>query len=67
MVFGLAIGLATPPVGSCLYVGAAIAGIGVEKFTKDLIPFIIAMILVLILIAFIPPLVTFVPEVMLRK
>jgi len=67
MVFGLAIGLATPPVGSCLFVGAAISGIGVEKFTKDLIPFIIAMLVVLILIAFIPPLVTFVPEVMLRK
>jgi tripartite ATP-independent transporter DctM subunit len=67
MVFGLAIGLATPPVGSCLYVGAAISGIGVEKFTKDLIPFIIAMFVVLLVIAFIPPLVTFVPEVMLRK
>lgn len=67
MVFGLAIGLATPPVGSCLFVGAAISGIGVEKFTKDLIPFILAMILVLILIAFVPALVTFVPEVMLRK
>jgi tripartite ATP-independent transporter DctM subunit len=67
MVFGLAIGLATPPVGSCLFVGAAISGIGVEKFTKDLIPFILAMILVLILIAFVPVLVTFVPEVMLRK
>lgn len=67
MVFGLAIGLATPPVGSCLYVGAAISGIGVEKFTKDLIPFIIAMLAVLVVIAFIPPLVTFVPEVMLRK
>jgi tripartite ATP-independent transporter DctM subunit len=67
MVFGLAIGLATPPVGSCLFVGAAISGIGVEKFTKDLIPFIIAMFVVLVIIAFIPPLVTFIPEVMLRK
>jgi TRAP-type transport system large permease protein len=67
MVFGLAIGLATPPVGSCLFVGAAISGIGVEKFTRDLIPFILAMILVLILIAFVPALVTFVPEVVLRK
>ena len=44
MVFGFAIGLATPPVGSCLYVGAAIAGIGVDKFARDLIPFILAMI-----------------------
>lgn len=67
MVFGMAIGLATPPVGSCLYVGAAIAGIGVEKFTRDLIPFVIAMGVILLLIAFVPPLVTYVPDVMLRK
>lgn len=66
MVFGFVIGLITPPVGSCLYVGAAISGLRVDEFVKDLIPFIIAITIVLLLIAFIPPLVTFVPDVLFK-
>lgn len=66
MVFGFVIGLITPPVGSCLYVGAAISGLRVEEFVKDLIPFIIAISIVLLLVAFIPPLVTFVPNLLFK-
>ncbi|ORC36886.1 hypothetical protein B4O97_04480 [Marispirochaeta aestuarii] len=64
MVFGFVIGLITPPVGSCLYVGAAISGLRVEQFLRDLIPFIIAISLVLVLIAFFPPVVEFVPNLL---
>lgn len=64
MVFGFVIGLITPPVGSCLYVGAAISGLRIEEFLKDLIPFIIAISLVLVLIAFVPSLVEFVPNLL---
>jgi tripartite ATP-independent transporter DctM subunit len=67
MVFGLAIGLATPPVGSCLFIGSAISGIGVEKFTKELIPFVASMIVILVLIAYVPWLVTYIPEITLGK
>jgi tripartite ATP-independent transporter DctM subunit len=66
MVFGFVIGLITPPVGSCLYVGAAISGLRVEQFVKDLVPFIIAISLVLVLIAFFPPIVEFVPGLMFK-
>jgi tripartite ATP-independent transporter DctM subunit len=66
MVFGFVIGLITPPVGSCLYVGAAISGLRVEQFVKDLVPFIIAISLVLVLIAFVPPIVEFVPGLMFK-
>jgi tripartite ATP-independent transporter DctM subunit len=61
MVFGFVIGLITPPVGSVLYVGAAISGMKVEEFTRDLVPFITAITVILFLLAFVPPLVTFVP------
>ncbi len=64
MVFGFVIGLITPPVGSCLYVGAAISGLRVEQFLKDLIPFIIAISIILVLIAFVPPLVEFIPNLL---
>jgi tripartite ATP-independent transporter DctM subunit len=61
MVFGFVIGLITPPVGSCLYVGAAISGLRVEQFVRDLLPFIVAIALVLVLIAFAPFVVEYLP------
>ncbi|MFI5339588.1 MAG: TRAP transporter large permease [Candidatus Methylomirabilales bacterium] len=67
MVFGLAIGLATPPVGSCLYVGAAISGLRIDEFTLDMIPYILAMTIILFVIAYIPSLVLFIPSLMLRR
>ena len=66
MVFGFAIGLITPPVGSCLYVAAAVSGLRVEEFVKDLIPFIVMITLILVLIAFVPSLVTFIPNLLLN-
>ena len=66
MVFGFALGLATPPVGSCLYVGSAISGLPVDKFAKDLVPFVIAIIVVLFLIAYFPPIVTFLPSLFMK-
>lgn len=66
MVFGFVIGLITPPVGSCLYVGAAISRMRVEQFVMDLIPFIVSIVVVLVLIAFVPALVEFVPGLLFR-
>ncbi|MDR1933370.1 MAG: TRAP transporter large permease [Spirochaetales bacterium] len=66
MIFGFVIGLITPPVGSVLYVGSAISGMKVEEFVKDLIPFISAIIAILILLAFVPPLVTFIPNLLFQ-
>ena len=67
MVFGLTIGLATPPVGSCLYVGAAISGLRIDEFARDLIPYILAMTVILFVIAYVPSLVTFIPNFALQK
>jgi len=66
MVFGLVIGLVTPPVGSCLYVGSAISGLQINQFIPDLVPFVLAIVFVLILIMYVPELVTFVPNFLLR-
>jgi len=67
MVFGMTIGLATPPVGSCLYVGAAISGLRIDEFTLDMIPYIVAMTIILFVIAYIPSLVLLIPNLMLRR
>ena len=54
MVLNLTIGLITPPVGICLYVGSAIAQISVEKVIRATLPFVVVLILVLILITYVP-------------
>ena len=54
MMLNLGIGLVTPPVGSVLFVGAAIGKIPVEKTIKTIWPFYIALVLALLLITYIP-------------
>jgi len=66
MVFGLVIGLITPPVGSCLYVGSAISGLQISEFFMDEVRFLCAIIFVLVLLMYIPELVTFLPNLLLR-
>ncbi len=67
MVFAAAMGLASPPCGSCLWVGAAIGDIQVERFTWELMPFLAAMTVILILIAYVPEVVTWLPAWLLGK
>jgi TRAP-type C4-dicarboxylate transport system, large permease component len=61
MVTNLAIGLVTPPVGSCLYLTVGFAGCSVTKIIRASFPFLAAQILVLLLITYLPPLVTWLP------
>ena len=62
MVFNLMIGVATPPVGVCLFVMSHISGLNVEILMVKIIPFLIPMILILLLITYWPELVLFLPE-----
>lgn len=64
IVFNLAIGTITPPVGSGLYVGASVGQVKVEDVIKPLIPFYIAIIFVLLLITYIPELTLFLPRLL---
>ncbi|MGH1433178.1 MAG: TRAP transporter large permease [Lewinella sp.] len=52
MVLNLCIGLCTPPVGTILFVGAGVAKISVSKVIKPLMPFLLAMILMLMVVTF---------------
>jgi len=54
MIVNLGIGLVTPPVGINLYVAANIAGTRMDLIIKRLWPFLLAMIVVLIVITYIP-------------
>lgn len=56
MMLNLGIGLVTPPVGSVLFVGAAVGGLPVEKAVKTIWPFYLALVASLMLITYIPAL-----------
>lgn len=58
----MAIGLITPPVGINLYVGCNIAGITVEELCKKIIPFVLAGIVALIIITYIPQITMVLPN-----
>jgi len=54
MVTNLALGLITPPVGACLYIGSVVSGVRVEHLIRDLIPFYLVLAIALIVIIFLP-------------
>lgn len=62
LVFNLCIGLCTPPVGTVLFVGCAIAGTSISNVLKPLLPLFIAMIVALLLVTFIPAISMFLPK-----
>ena len=64
MCFNLCIGLVTPPVGLCLLICNQIAETNLMKALKAMMPMLIISIVVLMLITYISPLVTWLPSVL---
>lgn len=64
MTVNLAIGLFTPPVGLNLYVASGISGASLASMSRAVIPFVIASIIVLLLITYVPVLTTFLPDLL---
>ncbi len=63
-VIASAIGHVTPPVGLCLFLGMAISGLPMDKLVKPLMPFLAAIVVVLLIVAFVPETVLFVPRLL---
>jgi tripartite ATP-independent transporter DctM subunit len=64
MMLNLGIGLVTPPVGSVLFVGAAVGGIRIEQAVASIWPFYLALVAALLAITFVPQLSLWLPGVM---
>jgi C4-dicarboxylate transporter DctM subunit len=67
MVLNLVIGLTTPPLGVCLFISSGIAGISLERISRAMIPFLLAAIVVLLLITYIPSLSMWIPHLYLQR
>jgi len=66
MMVNLGIGLLTPPVGGVLFVGSAVARLPIEKVVKAMMPFFIALLLVLGMVTYIPALSLWLPNLLLK-
>ncbi|MEW6660947.1 MAG: TRAP transporter large permease [Bacillota bacterium] len=63
----LMVGLITPPVGMCLYPVSSMAKVPLHRVVKECTGYYIALILVVLLITFVPWLVTFVPNLIMGQ
>lgn len=64
MTLNLAIGLITPPVGLDLFVAAGIAKISFAEAARGIVPFLISAIAFLLLVAFVPIISNFLPDLL---
>ena len=65
LVLNLMIGLLTPPFGVVLFVMAGISELSFERVVRATLPFLIPLLAVLALITFFPPLVTWLPKLVM--
>ena len=61
MIANLCIGLCTPPVGTCLFIGCGVGKTTIANVVRPLIPIFFAMSIGLILITYVPGLSTWLP------
>ena len=62
MVLNLMIGMITPPIGLNLMVLSAITGVDVMRIFRAAVPYVLALVAVLLLITYVPALTLFVPQ-----
>jgi len=62
MIANLCIGLCTPPVGTCLFLGCGVGRTTIAAVTRPMLPFFAAMIAALLLITYCPPISLWLPH-----
>ena len=62
MVVNMMIGLVTPPVGLCLFVVSGIAKVPIADIVGELAPYLLAMVLVLGLVTYVPSFSMWLPQ-----
>ncbi|MBP3427088.1 MAG: TRAP transporter large permease [Clostridia bacterium] len=66
MIFNLAVGLCTPPVGSALFVGCAIGKTPIERTAKNMLPLYAVMVVTLLLVTYIPDISLLLPRLLMK-
>ncbi len=63
LILNVVIGLITPPLGLCLYIAAPIAKIRFEKIVRSVVFFLVAELIVLILVTYVPAITLYMPRI----
>lgn len=63
-ILNLCIGTITPPVGTGLFVGSTVGNVKIEHLIKPLIPFYIAIFVLLMVVTFVPQISLFLPNLL---
>lgn len=66
LVIGSVIGLCTPPLGVCLFIVSIIGNISLDRVVRAILPYLFAAILVCFLVAYVPILATWLPNLLIR-
>lgn len=64
MMVNLGIGLITPPVGTVLFVGSAVAKLKLSEVTRAMMPFFVALFIVLMMVTYLPWVSLWLPRTM---
>jgi len=54
LLINLGLGLCTPPVGTCLFVGCAVGKVKIEQALRTIWPFYLALLAALLLVTYVP-------------
>lgn len=64
MIYNLELGMLTPPLGLNLFVASGMTGFDLSRVVRSVIPFILAMLALLVLYTFVPQLSTWLPDLL---
>ncbi|GLQ73712.1 TRAP transporter large permease [Vibrio penaeicida] len=64
MLLNLGIGVCTPPVGTSLMVGCGIGKVKIETTARHMLPFYLAMVVVLMLVTYMPAITLWLPSLL---
>jgi tripartite ATP-independent transporter DctM subunit len=64
LLVNLGLGLCTPPVGTCLFVGCAVGRIKIEETLRTIWPFYLAILAALILVTYVPAVSLYLPSLL---
>jgi C4-dicarboxylate transporter, DctM subunit len=65
MTLLIMVGNLTPPVGMCLFAVTAFSKVNIGTLSREVVPYLIGIFLVTVLIAYIPQIATFLPDLVL--
>jgi C4-dicarboxylate transporter DctM subunit len=67
MTLLIMIGNLTPPVGMCLFAVSGFSKVSIGTLAREVWPYLVGIFLVTVLIAYVPRIATFLPNVLLGK